>query len=176
MARLFSFAILLILAWPAVPAAAPQKKATTRRSAATGKKAVTTKKQASAKSPAASKKPAATQKKQVTSSRSAAASRSRSSKKASTRAAGSWRQTQQAPTTERYREIQRALAEKGFLKTEPTGSWGPESAEALREFQRANNLPDSGKIDSLSLFALGLGPKRTAAAKPSEPETTPQQP
>ncbi len=40
--------------------------------------------------------------------------------------------------------------------------------EALKRFQAAQNLEVTGKINSLSLIALGLGPKREAAAKPAD--------
>jgi peptidoglycan hydrolase-like protein with peptidoglycan-binding domain len=63
------------------------------------------------------------------------------------------------PSPERYREIQQALAGKGYLKSNPSGAWGPESVEALRRFQHDQNLNVSGKVDSLSLIALGLGPR-----------------
>jgi hypothetical protein len=42
----------------------------------------------------------------------------------------------------------------------PTGVWGPESAEALKRFQQEQSLQPNGKLDSLSLMALGLGPRR----------------
>jgi peptidoglycan hydrolase-like protein with peptidoglycan-binding domain len=71
---------------------------------------------------------------------------------------------QQAPTSDRYREIQHALAEKGFFKGEENGVWGPESVEALKTFQREQNLNATGKLDSVSLIALGLGPKRGTTA------------
>ncbi len=49
-----------------------------------------------------------------------------------------------------------------------TGQWTPASIEALKRFQFDQNIESTGKINSLSLIALGLGPKRenTAAAKP----------
>lgn len=74
-------------------------------------------------------------------------------------------------TPERYKEIQSALASKGYLKTEPNGRWGPESVEAVRRFQADQNLQVDGKVGSLTLIALGLGPKRvtSAKAKPAEP-------
>jgi peptidoglycan hydrolase-like protein with peptidoglycan-binding domain len=61
------------------------------------------------------------------------------------------------------------LADKGYLKGEPNGKWGPDSVEALRSFQRDQNLEPSGKIDSVSLIALGLGPKYQTAAAPPAP-------
>ncbi|MBI3680777.1 MAG: peptidoglycan-binding protein [Acidobacteria bacterium] len=71
------------------------------------------------------------------------------------------------PTPDRYREIQQALIDRGYLKSGPTGKWDGESMDAMRRFQQDQNLEASGKLDSLSLIALGLGPKRTnAQARP----------
>ena len=70
-----------------------------------------------------------------------------------------WRSRQTVPTPDRYKEIQTALATKGYLHGEPNGVWGQESADALRRFQQDQNLQASGKLDSLSIIALGLGPK-----------------
>ena len=72
---------------------------------------------------------------------------------------------QASPTPERYREIQQALAAKGYLPTEQaTGQWNDSSTDALKRFQSAQNLDATGKINSLSLIALGLGPKRDTGA------------
>jgi peptidoglycan hydrolase-like protein with peptidoglycan-binding domain len=70
-----------------------------------------------------------------------------------------WHSAQAAPTPERYKEIQQALAQKGYLHGEPTGVWNQDSMDALRRFQHDQNLESTGKLDSLSLIALGLGPK-----------------
>jgi hypothetical protein len=86
------------------------------------------------------------------------------------RTATTWRNRQLAPTADRYREIQQALAGKGYLKPEDaTGSWNGTSTEALKKFQTEQNLDASGKINSLSLIALGLGPKREAVTPPAPP-------
>jgi peptidoglycan hydrolase-like protein with peptidoglycan-binding domain len=69
----------------------------------------------------------------------------------------------QQPTPERLKEIQQALADKGYFKNEPDGTWGPASIDALKRFQHDQNLSEDGKIGSLSLIALGLGPKREVA-------------
>ena len=72
-------------------------------------------------------------------------------------------------------EIQQALAARGFLQSTPTGTWDAASIDALKRFQGEQNLPPTGKITSLSLIALGLGPKRnpitstTAATEPTVP-------
>ena len=76
----------------------------------------------------------------------------------SRRAAVVARQSQ--PTPDRYKEIQQALAGKGYFSGEPDGKWGQTSVDALKKFQHDQNLTEDGKIGSLSLIALGLGPKR----------------
>jgi hypothetical protein len=74
-----------------------------------------------------------------------------------------WRNRQMAPTPDRYREIQDALAAKGYLGSDNcTGAWDQTSVEALKRFQTDQNLGSTGKINSLSLIALGLGPKHGA--------------
>jgi polyisoprenoid-binding protein YceI len=75
------------------------------------------------------------------------------------------------PTPDRYREIQGALASKGYLKPEDaTGTWNQTSADAMKKFQAEQNLDSNGKINSLSLIALGLGPHREAAPAPAPPK------
>lgn len=76
------------------------------------------------------------------------------------------------PSPERYAEIQQALVAKGYLKNEATGLWTNESGAALKHFQSDQNLTPDGKLNSLSLIALGLGPKRTMTAQ-SQPEVRP---
>lgn len=76
---------------------------------------------------------------------------------------------QLAPTKERYQQIQQALASKGYFSGEATGQWGPDSVEALKRFQADQNLTPDGKLTSLSLIALGLGPKRLSAQSPPQP-------
>jgi putative peptidoglycan binding protein len=79
------------------------------------------------------------------------------------------RSSQQAPTTDRYKEIQRALATKGYLQGEPKGEWGADSVDALKRFQADQNLTPDGKLNSLSLIAMGLGPKRMTAQSHAQP-------
>jgi hypothetical protein len=80
------------------------------------------------------------------------------------------RSYQQAPTPDRYKEIQQALASKGYYKGEPNGTWGEDSADALKRFQADQSLMPDGKINSLSLIALGLGPKRLTAKSDPAPQ------
>ena len=132
--------------------------------AATAKKkaATTTKKPstpAAKKATTPAQKSSVTKKKGTTSSKKKTVSRRRSAKKAPPRPRG-----QQQPTSDRYSEIQQALLQRGYFKGEPTGVWGPESADALKRFQQDQKIEATGKLNSLSLIALGLGPKRTATA------------
>lgn len=74
----------------------------------------------------------------------------------------------QQPSPDRLKEIQTALAAKGYFTAEPNGAWGPSSIDALKRFQHDQNLVEDGKIGSLSLIALGLGPKREPADSPQK--------
>jgi hypothetical protein len=62
--------------------------------------------------------------------------------------------------------------DKGYLQSDPDGNWDAASVAALRKFQQDHNLQPSGKIDSLSLIALGLGPKYETAKAPAAPPPT----
>jgi putative peptidoglycan binding protein len=97
------------------------------------------------------------------------------------KAAQSWRTRQSAPTPQRYKEIQEALAKRGYLEGTPSGVWDTQSSEALRRFQQDQSLEPTGKLNSLSLIALGLGakhapqpaPARSPSAPPSGPPRQP---
>ena len=80
------------------------------------------------------------------------------------------RSSQREPAPERYQEIQQSLAEKGYYSGPVNGAWGADSVAALKRFQRDQNIGDDGKLGSLSLIALGLGPKRGSAETTSPPE------
>jgi len=87
-----------------------------------------------------------------------------------------WRNRQLAPTPERYKEIQEALAAKGYLNPDDaSGAWNQASVDALKKFQAAQNIDSNGKINSLSLIALGLGPRRETAP-PKPPAASPPAP
>ncbi len=99
------------------------------------------------------------------------ASKRPSSKQASSKqvAAGYRRSAQKEPAPDRYKEIQQSLSDKGYFGGPVNGAWGPDSVDALKRFQRDQNIGDDGKLGSLSLIALGLGPKR-ASSEPEKPE------
>jgi hypothetical protein len=178
--------ILFCLAAFAAVSAAVTTQSTKKSAAKAPARSASSAKTGTAKKPstAASKKPAA-------SSSKAAASKSGTSKTTSTKAASSksgkkgarqpavtWRSRQTAPTADRYRDIQRALAAKGYLPADSvTGQWGTGCVDALKRFQAEQNLEATGKINSLSLIALGLGPNHNAStAKPAGGEAAPPPP
>ena len=139
-------AAMILLAWGADGAVAVKKKAPATKTSTTAKK-----------------KPAA-----------ASATSSRRGKKAPSRV--TWRNRQMAPSPERYKEIQNALVAKGYLKPEDAGgAWNQSSSDALKKFQTEQNLESTGKINSLSLIALGLGPKHETPAMPAKPTSDPGQ-
>jgi peptidoglycan hydrolase-like protein with peptidoglycan-binding domain len=66
---------------------------------------------------------------------------------------------QQQPSSDRFKEIQQALSDKGYFRGPADGAWNGDSVDALKRFQKDQNLDPDGKIGALSLMALGLGPK-----------------
>ena len=97
-------------------------------------------------------------------------------KSSRTKSAQAWRSRQLAPTPDRYKEIQSALAERGYLKKDPSGVWDTESTDAMRKFQHDQNLEATGKLNSLSLMALGLGAKHGSAPAAVPARTSPPAP
>ena len=89
--------------------------------------------------------------------------------------AATWRTRQQVPTPDRYKEIQQALVDKGYLKGEPTGVWDADSVSAMQRFQQDQKLTPTGKINAPSLIGLGLGAKSAGApeAAPIKQEAPP---
>lgn len=71
---------------------------------------------------------------------------------------------QAVPSSDRIREIQSALAARGFYNGAPTGIMDADTVSALQRFEASQNLKSDGRIDSLVLIALGLGPKSAARA------------
>lgn len=116
--------------------------------------------------PATSAAQTAASKKTPARKSTASATRKRRGKSARSRTRQTWRTGQMTPTPERYKEIQAALAAKGYSKQTPDGVWTPEWAAALKRFQQDRNLEPTGKLNSLSLITLGLGPKRGADSVP----------
>ena len=64
-----------------------------------------------------------------------------------------------APGSDRLREVQQALLDRGYLASAPSGQWDATSINALKRFEADQKVRVDGKIDSKMLIALGLGPK-----------------
>ena len=166
-----AMAMMIALAWnangtPAAQEKTPPNKTATKKKAAPARKSVAS---SSSKKGTGTIKTASgttSARKPGTTARSASTRGKKGSAKRVT-----WRNRQMTPSPDRYREIQGALASKGFLNPEDaTGTWNQASSDALKKFQSEQNLESTGKINSLSLIALGLGPKHeTASAAPPKP-------
>ena len=91
-------------------------------------------------------------------------SRKTAQKKATpkTRNSSRSRAVQQGPSRTRMKEIQTALKERGYNPGPVDGQWGSRSSAALKQFEKDHQLPADGKLDSLALITLGMGPKRLA--------------
>lgn len=105
-----------------------------------------------------------------------AARKRTTSKRRRARRSGPPRQV--APSPERYKEIQQALADKGYYEGPVDGSWDASCVAALKRFQQDQSLAPDGKLGALSLIALGLGPKREVSqqqfdSKPEQPVEAP---
>jgi len=164
-----SKAIVIVLAlstvlavWAATPA--PKGKTSAKKTTAkksTGKSSKSAAKAASGKQSASAKQ---------TSSKKTSGKRV----PAKTAASSYRRSTQREPAPDRYKEIQQSLADKGYFAGSVNGTWNSDSVDALKRFQRDQNIGDDGKLGSLSLIALGLGPKRgTEKSENSETGPTP---
>ncbi|MEZ5402945.1 MAG: peptidoglycan-binding domain-containing protein [Bryobacteraceae bacterium] len=78
---------------------------------------------------------------------------------------------QQKPAADRITEIEAALVKHGVLAGEPDGVWDDASKEALKRFQESHHIAATGRITSLSLIALGLGPQRQPMVNAALPGT-----
>jgi len=157
---------------PAKTAPTAHKTAVAHKTVATHKKAVPRK--TAVRTASASHRSTGTASRTSAASRTKTAVSRKSARKPVTRA--TWRNRQMAPTPERYKEIQDALVAKGYLSpADANGAWGQSSTDALKKFQADQNIDGGGKLNSLSLIALGLGPKHDTASVPKPADGHPQE-
>jgi hypothetical protein len=67
--------------------------------------------------------------------------------------------TRSAPVSEvdaATRSAQEALNARGYNAGPADGRWGPATESAVLSFQKANGLPQTGRLDSATLSALGV--------------------
>jgi peptidoglycan hydrolase-like protein with peptidoglycan-binding domain len=68
-------------------------------------------------------------------------------------------------SSEQIRKIQRALHDAGFRASKVDGEWGPNTREALKNFQQEKGMAATGQLNRRSLSALGLNPQRFATGE-----------
>lgn len=56
------------------------------------------------------------------------------------------------------KKVQQSLVDKGFHPGNVDGLLGPRTRGAIREYQRSENLPVTGRLDAKTAGELGLGP------------------
>lgn len=59
------------------------------------------------------------------------------------------------PSGAQVESVQASLAQEGY-NVSVDGVWGPQTADALRQFQQANSLDATGEIDARTLAALNV--------------------
>jgi len=160
----------------------PKKKAATAKSSSAKSGAKTTTTQRAASKRGTSKRGTSkrgTSKKASTARASTKTSGKRGTKVSSARrrrtTIPSFRAGQQQPTPDRVKDIQSALISRGYMQGEADGTWGGSTVDALKRFQQDQNLNADGKLTSMSLIALGLGPKRSGLAAVPKPAVVPAQ-
>ncbi len=67
---------------------------------------------------------------------------------------------------------QEALNAAGYLLGEPDGKSGPATTAALKKFQGDRHLPVTGKLDAITLGALGIGKSAGPSANPAAAEAS----
>jgi peptidoglycan hydrolase-like protein with peptidoglycan-binding domain len=74
---------------------------------------------------------------------------------------------------ERVREIQQALIERGFLEGPPTGVYDAQTVEAMKRFQHAEGIEETGYPTAHALYRLGLHPASSRGSSSSSARRSP---
>jgi peptidoglycan hydrolase-like protein with peptidoglycan-binding domain len=80
------------------------------------------------------------------------------------RGAGKW-------SKDKVKAIQEALKSKGFDPGAADGVVGPKTGQALRDFQKSQNLQVTGRIDDKTASALGVEAGGMSSSQPSGKES-----
>ncbi|HVV92318.1 MAG TPA: peptidoglycan-binding domain-containing protein [Hyphomicrobiales bacterium] len=57
---------------------------------------------------------------------------------------------------QQIKQVQQALNQNGFQNVKPDGVWGPDTADALKQFQQKQNIQANGELDQQTLSALNV--------------------
>ena len=90
--------------------------------------------------------------------------------KKTTRATATTTPKRRSPTnlTDTIMQAQEALKAAGYHFGDPDGKAGPATTVALKKFQGDRHLPVTGKLDSITLAALGVGKGSDSASERSD--------
>src|SRR5512135_3220150 len=56
-------------------------------------------------------------------------------------------------------KVQESLRDKGYYHAKVDGVLGPQTREAIRQYQKSENLPVTGRLDGETAGKLGVGPE-----------------
>jgi hypothetical protein len=87
-------------------------------------------------------------------------------------AAGSDASGATAESSPTVRSAQQALNARGYNAGAVDGVWGPGTESAVREFQRAQGLGETGTLDQPTLAALGVSGNASAPSTNANPTRT----
>jgi peptidoglycan hydrolase-like protein with peptidoglycan-binding domain len=73
--------------------------------------------------------------------------------------------------TQRVQSVQQALKQKGYDAGAVDGRWGPNTQDALRQFQQSQGITPSGNLDAQTLSALGVDQNQATQGGMSSPST-----
>ena len=74
------------------------------------------------------------------------------------RVARGWRRPSLHIAPQRTEQIQQALIQAGDLHEQPTGTWDPQTRDAMKLYQQSSGFSATGLPDAKSLMKMGLGP------------------
>ncbi|HET9490229.1 MAG TPA: peptidoglycan-binding domain-containing protein [Methylomirabilota bacterium] len=74
---------------------------------------------------------------------------------------------------EQVKAAQEALKQKGFDPGAADGMMGPKTQAALKEFQKSEQLNETGRLDAETMAKLGVQAKADGASPSASPTTSP---
>ncbi len=70
------------------------------------------------------------------------------------------------------KQVQSALQQQGMYRGNVDGVWGPETQNAVANYQQAHGLPSTGELNSPTLASLNLAADGTTSAMTPAPMAT----